>query len=154
MQTPTRSSRCSQVSAVVVLLLSPLATLAQDDGPPQAVRESSAPVPKRAQMISPRAGKALNEAIAALNAGRCDDARRAIGELRLDRLSAYERATTERVLYSIAYAERDSAAARPHLRNAIESQGLTEQETAAAQEQIKRIDAGLATSPPVASCKR
>ena len=61
---------------------------------------------------------------------------------------------TEQVLFNIVYSERDYVAARQHLQNAIESGGLNEQEAAAMQDQIKRIDARLAMPPPVASCKQ
>ena len=136
----TSKSRLARSSAIaLVIALSALAAYAQSE---------------RGRAIRANVGKALNEAITALNAQRCDDARRAIGALRLDRLSPYERATTEQVLFNIAYSERDYAAARRHLQNAIESGGLNEQEAAAMQEEIKRIDAGAATPPPVASCKQ
>lgn len=96
--------------------------------------------------MSPRVGEAFNEAVTALNAGRFDKARGAIGRLRLDRLSPYERGKAERVLFNVAYAEEDFTAARRHLVNALESGGLSEPETAAAREQIRRINAGLAAA--------
>ena len=145
MQTAADRPRLSRVSAIVlVLALSPLATFAQ----PRALREFSAPLPQGAQVMSPPTAKAFNEAITAMNANRFDAARRAIGELRLDRLSPYERAKAEQVLFHIASAEKKFAEAREHLVNAIESGGLNEQETAAAQGAIEQIDALLATAPP------
>jgi hypothetical protein len=45
---------------------------------------------------------ALNEAIAAFNVQKFDEARSAIGKLPLDRLSGYERAKTEQILFQIA----------------------------------------------------
>jgi hypothetical protein len=98
--------------------------------------------------MSPRVGEAFNEAVAALNAGRFDKAGDAIGKLRLDRLSSYERGKAERVLFNVAYAEKDFTAARQHLVNALESGGLNEPETAAAREQIRRINAQLPAAPP------
>jgi hypothetical protein len=67
--------------------------------------------------------------------------------LRLDRLNSYERGKAERVLFNVAYAEKDFTAARQHLVNALESGGLNEPETAAAREQINRINARLETAP-------
>lgn len=140
MRTVTSGSWLGRRSAIVlVAALSPLLTFAQSE---------------RARAIRAPVGKALNDAITALKAERCDDARRAIGELRLDRLSPYERATTEQILFNIAHSERDYVAARQHLQNAIESGGLNEQEAAAMQEQIRRLDAGGAMPPPVASCEQ
>ena len=146
MQTATSWSLLPRVSVIVlVLALSPLATLAQDDEPLPAVREFSL---RDLLPMSPTVGDAFNEAVLALNAGRFDKAGDAIGKLRLDRLSSYERGKAERVLFNVAYAEKDFTAARQHLVNALESGGLNEPETAAAREQFKRINAQLAAAPP------
>jgi hypothetical protein len=146
MQTATSWSLLPRISAILlVLTLSPLAALAQDDGLLPAVREFSI---RDLAPMSPRVGEAFNEAVAALNAGRFDKAGDAIGKLRLDRLSSYERGKAERVLFNVAYAEKDFTAARQHLVNALESGGLNEPETSAAREQIRRINAQLAAAPP------
>ena len=145
MQTATSWSLLPRISAILlVLTLSPLATLAQDDGLLPAVREFSL---RDLAPMSPRVGDAFNEAVAALNAGRFDKAGDAIGKLRLDRLSPFERGKAERVLFNVAYAEQDFTAARQHLVDALESGGLTAPETAAAREQIRRINGQLATAP-------
>jgi hypothetical protein len=134
MPTVTSASWLARSAATVLLIaLSPPATFAQ---------------PERAPAISLRVSHALNDAIAALTAERYDDARRAIGELRLDRLSRYERAKTEQVLFNIAYGERNYVKARQHLQNALESGGLNEQEAAVVRGEIERIEARLATTPP------
>jgi hypothetical protein len=116
---------------------------------PRAVTEfaRSGSQQSRPATITAPTGKALNEAISALNAKRYDDARAAIGELRLDRLSPYERGKTEQVLFNISFAEGQLREARQHLLNAIESGGLTEQEIGAAETDIERIDARLAAAP-------
>ena len=146
MQTATSGSLLPRISAILlVLTVSPLATLAQDDGLLPAVREFSI---RDILPMSPKVGEAFNEAVVALNTGRFDKASNAIGKLRLDRLSSYERGKAERVLFNVAYAEKDFTAARQHLVNALESSGLSEPETAAAQEQIGRINAQLAAAPP------
>jgi len=98
-------------------------------------------------VISARTGATLNTAIELLNAKRYDDARAAIGVLRLDRLSPYERGKTEQILFHIANGERKYAEARQHLQNAIESGGLTQQEVTQTLRQIEQIDARLAAAP-------
>jgi len=146
MQTATSCARLSRISIMaLVLAFSPTATFAQDDLPLPGVREFSV---RDLLPMSPRVGEAFNEAVLALNAGRFDKAANAIGKLRLDRLSSYERGKAERVLFNVAHAEKDFTAARQHLVNALESGGLNEPETAAAQEQIRRINAQLAAAPP------
>ena len=145
MQIATCWSRLSRISATaLVLALSPPATFAQDDEPLPAVRQFSL---RDLAPMSPKVGEAFNEAVVALNTGRFDKAGDAIGKLRLDQLSSFERGKAERVLFNVAYAEKDFTAARQHLVNALESGGLNEPETAAAQEQIRRINARLATAP-------
>lgn len=144
MQIATRWSRLSLISATaLVLALSPLATFAEDDVLP-AVREFSV---RDLTRMTPKVQRAFNEAVLALNAGRFEAAGDAIGKLRLDQLSSFERGKVERVLFNVAYAEKDLSAARQHLVNALESGGLSEPETVAAQEQIERINARLATAP-------
>ena len=146
MQTATSWSLLPRIPAILlVLTLSPLATLAQDDGLLPAVREFSI---RDLAPMSPRVGEAFNEAVVALNTGRYDNAGDAIGKLELDRLSSYERGKVERVLFIVAYAEKDFTAARQHLVNALESGGLNEAETAAAREQFRRAEAKLGVAPP------
>jgi hypothetical protein len=146
MQTATRWSLRPRISAtLLVLALSPLATLAQDDGVLPAVREFSL---RDLAPMSPSVGRVFNEAVTALNTGRFDKAGDAIGKLRLDRLSSYERGKVERVLFNVAYAEKDFTAARQHLVNALESGGLNEAETEAAREQFSRINAQLGAASP------
>ena len=145
MQAATSWSRLSRTSVIVlVLALSPPATFAQGDELLPAVREFSM---RDLAPMSPKVGEAFNEAVVALNTGRFDKAANAIGKLRLDRLSPYERGKVERILFNVAYAEEDFTAARQHLVNALESGGLNEPESAAAREQFRRINARLATAP-------
>lgn len=145
MQIATSWSRLSRISTTAfILALSSLATLAQDDLPLPALREFSV---RDLTRMSPKVREAFNQALAALNTGRFDKAGDAIGKLQLDRLSSFERGKAERVLFNVAYAGKDFTAARQHLVNAVESGGLNEPETAAAQQQIELIDAQLAAPP-------
>lgn len=144
MQTATSGSwvaRVSRIAAVVGVLLIPIATTAQRAG------DSAAHYSSNTRVVGIKTGVALNTAIEFLHEKRYDDARTALGELRLDSLSPYERGKTEQILFSIANGERKYAEARRHLQNAIESGGLTQQEIIQAQRQIEQIDARLAASP-------
>jgi hypothetical protein len=135
----------SRISAIVlVLVLSPSATFAQNEKPPQAVREFSV---RDVVVMSPKTSNVFNEAIGAMNAGQFAAARKKMGELQLDRLTAYERGKAELVLFNIAFAENKFEEARQHLFDALEAGGLDAQETAGAREQFKR-DPRLGAAPP------
>jgi hypothetical protein len=149
----TGPARVSTVAVALVVVLVPQATFAQraTDGPspPRAVEELVPELPRftgREQIDLPT-GKALNDAIAALSAKKYAEARAALGKLRLERLSRYERGKTEQVLFNIAYGEQRYVEAREHLTKAIDSGGLSEQEVAQARRQIAQIDARIASAP-------
>jgi len=144
MRNSTNRPWLGPASAIVVIAATPLALVAQNAQPPQAVREFSV---RDVAVMSPKTSKVFNEAIAAMNSGRFAAARKKMGELQLDRLSPYERGKVELVLFNIAFAENEFDEARQHLFNALESGGLDAQETVGAREQFKR-DARLGTAPP------
>lgn len=159
MHTATSGSwlaRVSTIAAVLGVLLVPLAASAQRVGrsPANADRPTAVSAflnldsvqPHGAAAIDAKTGAALNTAIGFVSAEQYDDARTAIGSLRLDRLSPYERGKTEQILFHIANSERKYAEARQHLQNAIESGGLTQQEVAEARRQIRQIDARPASA--------
>jgi tetratricopeptide (TPR) repeat protein len=75
-----------------------------------------------------RTAEILQEAIELLNMENYAGARASIGELRLDRLSPYERSTVEQILFNIEYASENYDAARSHLQQAISAGGLNEQQ--------------------------
>jgi hypothetical protein len=101
--------------------------------------------------IRPTLGKstleALNEAIAAFNVQKFDEATSAIGKLQLDRLSPYERARTEQVLFQIAANQRNLGEAREHLVNAVDSGGLDDDEIARSLNTIRAIDSQAGGDP-------
>jgi hypothetical protein len=68
--------------------------------------------------------------------------------LKLERLSPYERSKAEQVLFAISFDEKNYAAAREHLRNAIDAGGLNSQEVSAALSQLGVVDSLLAGSAP------
>lgn len=86
--------------------------------------------------VDERTGEVLNEAIELLNLEDYAGARAKMGELRMDRLSPYERSRAEQILFQIAYSAEDYDQARVHLRAAIDAAGLTEQEISTLRYQI------------------
>ena len=67
-----------------------------------------------------------------------------IAELRLGRLSPYERSYIEQISFSISEADGDLVAAREHLLNALAARGLNPVETRVVLDRIRSIDARLA----------
>ena len=82
-----------------------------------------------------------------MNEGRFADARATMAELRLARLSPYERSLTEQFLVSLSEAEGNLAAARAHLLNALAARGLNPDETRQVLDRIRVLDAGLSVEP-------
>lgn len=149
-------ARISAVGTALAVVLAPLPAFAQRAADraalPPAVEQfsrSEAGPGRRAgpEAIDARTGAALNNAITALNAENYAGARAAIAELRLDRLSPYERGKTEQLLFNVAFAEQKFVEAREHLQKAIDSGGLSEQEVEQARRQIEQIEARIATAP-------
>ena len=83
--------------------------------------------------------KALNTAIEALNAEKYADAEAAVGTLKIDKLSPYEKSKVEQILFNISYAQEKYDAARQHLQKAIDAGGLNEQEVQTARYQNAQL---------------
>ena len=96
-------------------------------------KEESAPT------IDAATGKALNAAIEFLNMEKYAEASAAIGELKLDKLSPYERSKVEQILFNISYSQDKYADARGHLQKAIDAGGLNEQEVSQARYQAAQL---------------
>jgi len=96
-------------------------------------KEESAPT------IDAATGKALNAAIEFLNMEKYAEAQAAIGELKMDKLSPYERSKVEQILFNISYAQDKYAEARGHLQKAIDAGGLNEQEVSSARYQSAQL---------------
>jgi tetratricopeptide (TPR) repeat protein len=92
-----------------------------------------------APTIDAATGKALNAAIEALNMEKYAEAQAAIAELKLDKLSPYERSKVEQILFNISYSQEKYAEARGHLQKAIEAGGLNEQEVSQARYQAAQL---------------
>ena len=96
-------------------------------------KEESAPT------IDAATGKALNAAIEFLNMEKYAEASAAIGELKMDKLSPYERSKVEQILFNISYSQDKYAEARGHLQKAIDAGGLNEQEVSQARYQAAQL---------------
>jgi tetratricopeptide (TPR) repeat protein len=96
-------------------------------------KEESAPT------IDAATGKALNAAIEFLNMEKYAEAQAAIGELKMDKLSPYERSKVEQILFNISYSQDKYGEARGHLQKAIEAGGLNEQEVSQARYQAAQL---------------
>jgi tetratricopeptide (TPR) repeat protein len=89
--------------------------------------------------IDENTGKRLSEAIEFANQKQYAEAKATIGRLNFEKLSPYERSRAEQILASIAVDEDDYDAALIHIRNAIQSGGLSEPEIAQSEFQIAQI---------------
>src|SRR5215471_3645498 len=83
--------------------------------------------------------KALNTAIEALNMEKYAEAQAAIGTLKLDKLSPYERSKVEQIMFNISYAQEKYDEAQQHLQKSIEAGGLNEQEVSQARYQVAQL---------------
>jgi tetratricopeptide (TPR) repeat protein len=134
MQTRTQKTcfMCAaRIAALLALALGSATALSQPDpGQPR-----SAP----AATIGAETGKALNAAIAALDAGKDAEAQAAVARVDLAKLSPYERSKVEQILFSIAYVQKRFAEAELHLRNAVDAGGLNAQEVSQSRYQAAQI---------------
>jgi hypothetical protein len=89
--------------------------------------------------IDAATGEVLNDAIAALDAERYDEATNAIATLDRDSLSPFERSRVEQILFNVAYKQERFDAARAHLQSAIDAGGLSAQEVAQARYQSAQL---------------
>jgi tetratricopeptide (TPR) repeat protein len=108
------------LSSVALAVSLSLAGVAMGQRAAEGNEEEAAPT----NDISAQTGKILNEAIELLNMENYQGAAAKLGTLQLDKLSPYERGTTERILFSVAYSQEKYDEARGHLQKAIDSGGL------------------------------
>jgi hypothetical protein len=124
----------------------------QPQGPALAQASGSRAAQRRTTDCAPRiltayAGNALATAVARMKEGRYTDARATVAEIRLGRLSPYERSMVEQVLFSISEAEGNPVAAREHLLNALAARGLNPDETRLVLDRIRALDGRLSVEP-------
>jgi tetratricopeptide (TPR) repeat protein len=89
--------------------------------------------------LDQQTAKVLSEAIEMLNMENFAGAAQKIATLKLDKLSPYERSTTEQILFQIAYSQEKYAEARDHLQKAIDAGGLNEQQVSDAKYQSAQL---------------
>jgi len=125
-----------RLALVLGLLLLPVAFAPGETFAQEAEKEEA---PASAGSIDAATGKILTEAIEALNAEQYDAAAQAITQLKMDKLSPYERGRVEQILATIANAQEDYPRAQAHLLAAVNSGGLNETEIAQAHYQIAQL---------------
>lgn len=89
--------------------------------------------------IDPQTGKILSEAIEFLNMEQYAEARARLGDLRLDRLSPFERSRLEQLLFNLDMNDENYAGARSHLQAAVDSGGLNPQENSQMRYQMAQL---------------
>ncbi len=89
--------------------------------------------------IDQKTGAKLNKALELLTAEKYDQAREILEGLNRDRLSPYELARVESILAAIAQGQEKTALAREHLKKAIDSGGLNDQEVMSMRFQIAQL---------------
>lgn len=89
--------------------------------------------------IDAATGKILTEAIEALNKENYAGAKAAVGKLKLDTLSPYERSRTEQILATIESSRDNYSGAQKHLQAAIDAGGLNEKEVQDTRYQIAQM---------------
>jgi hypothetical protein len=115
------------------------AAIALTAGAAFAQPDPGQPRPARAPTIDAETGNTLNAAIAALQANEPAEARAAIADLDLAKLSPYERSRVEQILFDIAYREVRYADAEQHLKNAIDAGGLGVQDASQVRYQAVQV---------------
>ena len=94
---------------------------------------------REAPQLGAAVGKQINDAIELLNAKNPGGARAAIGKLKLDNLSPFERSRVEQILASIDNDSENFAGAAKHLTAALEAGGLTGEEALQVKFQIAQL---------------
>lgn len=91
------------------------------------------------ETVSAQNGKILSEAIEFLNAEKYPEARARLGDMRLDRLSPFERSRYEQLMFNLDMVDENYPSARGHLQAAIDSGGLNPQELSQMRYQMAQL---------------
>ena len=91
------------------------------------------------QSIDQQTGKILSEAIELLNMDQFVEARARLGDLRIDRLSPFEKSRLHQLLFNLEMNDEDYPGARQELQNAIDSGGLNAQEMSQMRYQMAQL---------------
>ncbi len=106
--------------------------IAQENKPPEEKKAAGA-------IMDPSTGQHLKAAVEAIQAQHYPEAEAALGELDLDRLSPYERSRAEELFAVVEQLQGRYGRAREHLKQAIASGGLNDQEASTARFQIAQL---------------
>ena len=91
------------------------------------------------QGLDQQTAKVLSEAIELLNMENHAGAAAKIATLNFEKLSPYERAKVEQILFQVSYSQEKFAEARDHLKKAVDSGGLNAQEVSDAKYQSAQL---------------
>lgn len=91
------------------------------------------------QDISAQTGRILSEAIEFLNNDQFDQARARLGDLRIDRLSPFEKSRLHQLLFNLEMNDEDYPGAREQLQLAIDSGGLNAVEMSQMRYQMAQL---------------
>jgi bla regulator protein BlaR1 len=123
-----------------------LAQAAEPSRPPRAltggtdhIRDDESAEPSPSQIIDLQTGNVLSEAIRLLNDEQYPQARERLGNLRIERLSNFERSRYEQLMFNLDMVDENYAGARGHLQAAIDSGGLNPQEKSVMAYQQARL---------------
>lgn len=105
----------------------------------QRAGENDEEAPAADGTIDQQTGKILSEAIEFLNNDQFVEARARLGDLRVDRLSPFERSRLEQLLFSLDMNDENYEGARSHLQAAIDSGGLNPQESSTMRYQMAQL---------------
>jgi tetratricopeptide (TPR) repeat protein len=125
----------SQVARVLLLVL--CAVLA--GGALAADKKKGADGQREAPEIGAAVGKSINDAIELLNAKNPAGAKAAIGKLKLENLSPYERSRVEQILAAIDNDAENFGGAAKHLAAALEAGGLSADEALQVKFQVAQL---------------
>jgi tetratricopeptide (TPR) repeat protein len=139
--------RVRLAAAVAVIVLSgaiggaPAGVLAQAtrDEAPSKEKSGKEKGKRPGGQVDQITGKRLNEALEALKAEKYSDARNILSKLDAGRLSPYELSRVEQLLAAVDQGEGKYGPARDHLKKAIASGGLNDQEASAVRYQIAQF---------------
>lgn len=91
------------------------------------------------QNIDAQTGRILSEAIELLNMDQFDQARARLADLRVDRLSPFEKSRLHQLLFNLEMNDEDYPGAREQLQLAIDSGGLNPQEMSQMRYQMAQL---------------
>ncbi|MGP1666281.1 MAG: hypothetical protein ACTS5I_10330, partial [Rhodanobacter sp.] len=89
--------------------------------------------------IDPQTGRILSEAIEFLNMDQFVEARARLGDLRVDRLSPFEKSRLHQLMFNLEMNDENYPAAREQLQLAIDSGGLNPQEISTLRYQMAQL---------------